>query len=52
LFRGSVVEVTTVGAEEHINNLSLRYRGTTPYQKRKADEVREIIKIKPEQVNT
>ena len=51
LIRGKVVEVTTKGADEHINKLSLRYRGTTPYQRRKPDEVREIIKIKPEHVN-
>jgi PPOX class probable F420-dependent enzyme len=52
LIRGKVVEVTTVGADEHIDKLSLRYRGTTPYLRRKADEVREIIKIKPEHINT
>jgi PPOX class probable F420-dependent enzyme len=52
LIRGKVVEVTTEGADDHINKLSLRYRGTTPYQRRMADEVREIIKIEPEHVNT
>jgi PPOX class probable F420-dependent enzyme len=50
LIRGKVVEVTTRGAEEHINKLSLRYHGVTPYQKRNPDEIREIIKIKPEHV--
>jgi PPOX class probable F420-dependent enzyme len=52
LIRGKVVEITTKGAEDHINKLSLRYRGTSPYVKRNKDEVREIIKIKPEHVNT
>ena len=52
LIRGKVVEITTQGAEEHINLLNMRYHGTAPYQKRKADEIREIIKIKPEHVST
>jgi PPOX class probable F420-dependent enzyme len=52
LIRGKVVEITTQGAEEHINLLNMRYHGTTPYQKRKADEIREIIKIKPDHVST
>jgi PPOX class probable F420-dependent enzyme len=52
LIRGKVVEVTTQGADEQINKLSIRYRGVTPYQKRKPDEIREIIKIKPEHINT
>jgi len=52
LIRGKVVEITTKGAEDHINKLSLRYRGTSPYVKRNKDEVREIIKINPEHINT
>ena len=52
LIRGKVVEVTTQGAEDHIDKLSLRYRGTSPYVKRNKEEVREIIKINPEHVNT
>lgn len=52
LIRGKVVEMTTQEADEQINKLSIRYRGVTPYQKRKPDEIREIIKIKPEHINT
>ena len=52
LIRGKVIEITTQGAEEHINQLNLRYHGTTPYHKRNAEEIREIIKIRPEHVNT
>jgi len=52
LIRGKVIAITTQGAEDHINKLSLRYHGVTPYQKRKSDEIREIIKIKPEHINT
>ncbi len=52
LIRGKVVEITTQGAEEHINLLNMRYHGTDLYQKRKADEIREIIMIKPEHVST
>jgi PPOX class probable F420-dependent enzyme len=51
IIRGKVVEITRKGAEEHINALSLRYHGVTPYQKRRPDEIREIIKIMPEHVS-
>jgi PPOX class probable F420-dependent enzyme len=51
LIRGKVIDVTTKGADEHINSLSLRYRGVTPYQKRNPEEIREIIKINPESVS-
>ena len=46
--RGKVVEVTEVGALEHINKLSLRYDGETWTPK--AGQVRVIYKILPEKV--
>jgi PPOX class probable F420-dependent enzyme len=47
--QGKVVEITTEGAEAHINTLSHKYFGRDyPYR---AGEVRVIYKIKPEQVH-
>lgn len=46
--QGRVVEITTDGAEEHINTLSHKYFGRDyPYR---AGEVRVIYKIMPENV--
>ncbi len=47
--RGKVVEITTQGANEHINKLSMKYNGR-PYNHR-AGEVRIIVKIKPEKIS-
>jgi len=50
LVRGRVEQITTQGADEHIDKLSERYTGNKIYQNRRAGEVREILKIKPEHV--
>jgi PPOX class probable F420-dependent enzyme len=50
LVRGSVVEITTEGALEHIDRLALKYRGTPKYKNLKPGEVRVIYKIRPEHV--
>lgn len=47
--RGQVVEVTTQGAEAHIDKLSLKYNGRS-YTHRPG-EMRVILKIKPEKVS-
>jgi PPOX class probable F420-dependent enzyme len=47
--RGKVVEITEVGADEHINDLSLKYHGK-PWTKT-PNQVRVIYKILPEHVD-
>ena len=50
--RGKVVEVTEVGADEHIDRLAKKYLGKDKYPARKPGEVRVIYKIHPERVAT
>jgi PPOX class probable F420-dependent enzyme len=50
--RGNVVEITTQGARQHIDNLSKKYTGRTTYTGGPLDEVRVIYKIHPEHVST
>lgn len=45
--RGRVVDLTSVGADEHIDKLSDKYTGVKKYQKDSVDEKRIIIKIMP-----
>ena len=49
LIRGRAVEITTKGAEEHIDKLSLKYAGRK-YPDHRTDEPRVIIRLKPERV--
>ncbi|MEN6571816.1 MAG: PPOX class F420-dependent oxidoreductase [Anaerolineaceae bacterium] len=46
LVRGLVIEVTMKGAEEHIDKLSLHYRGI-PYPFKDPNQPRVIYKIEP-----
>ncbi|HEX9004765.1 MAG TPA: PPOX class F420-dependent oxidoreductase [Blastocatellia bacterium] len=46
--RGTVVERTTDGADEHINKMAKKYIGQDVYPFRQPHEVRVIYKIKPE----
>jgi PPOX class probable F420-dependent enzyme len=54
--RGTVVEITEQGAVDHINTLSLKYRGRLYYddspesQERKSRQVRVMYKIRPTKV--
>lgn len=50
--RGNVVDVTTEGADEHIDKLAFKYLGVEKYPRRRADEVRVILKIAPEKINS
>ena len=50
LIRGRVAEITEQGAVEHIDALAKKYTGADKYQNLRPGEVREIIKIQPEQV--
>jgi PPOX class probable F420-dependent enzyme len=48
--RGQIAEVTEVGAREHINQLSHKYKGRD-YVGRSPDEVRVMYKISVDKVN-
>jgi PPOX class probable F420-dependent enzyme len=48
---GRVVEMTHEGADEHIDKLSQKYFGQEEYQGRTPDEVRLLIRVKPETVS-
>ena len=50
--RGRVVEVTTEGADEHIDKLAKKYLGQDEYPFRQPGEQRLIFKIEPEHVVT
>jgi PPOX class probable F420-dependent enzyme len=49
--RGPIVEITTEGADAHIDALSKKYTGAVVYGNRRPDEVRVTYKIVPEHVN-
>ncbi len=49
IVRGRVVEITTDGGADHIDELSRRYRGQD-YDDRKPDLPRLILKIRPDHV--
>ena len=48
--RGRVVELTSEGADEHIDKLAKKYLGEDSYPFRQPGEQRLIIKIEPEHV--
>ena len=49
--RGQVVEITEVGAREHIDQLSKKYTGRDTYTTSQVNEQRVIYIIKPEKIN-
>jgi len=49
MIRGRTVEITTNGAEDHIDKLSMKYRGRK-YDFHRPDEPRVIMRIQPEHV--
>ena len=49
--RGKVTELTTNGAEDHIDKLAKRYLGMDKYPRRSPDEKRILIKIKAEKIH-
>jgi general stress protein 26 len=49
--RGHLVEITTEGADEHIDRLSHRYTGNPRYQNRQPGEQRIIVKVEPVNVS-
>ncbi len=50
--RGRVVEITSEGAEEHIDRLAKKYLGRDTYPFRQPGEQRIILKIAPEHVSS
>ena len=50
--RGTVVERTLSGADEHIDKMAKKYMGVERYPGRQPGEVRVIYKIKPERFST
>ncbi len=48
--RGRVADITTEGADAHIDSLAKKYLGADSYPFRKATETRVTYKIKPERV--
>jgi PPOX class probable F420-dependent enzyme len=50
--RGWVVELTSVGADRHIDVLAKRYLGTDRYPFRRIGQERIILKIRPERIHT
>ncbi|MCL4295062.1 MAG: PPOX class F420-dependent oxidoreductase [Anaerolineae bacterium] len=49
--RGRVADITTEGADAHIDSLAKKYLGADSYPFRKASEVRLTYKIQPERIN-
>ena len=49
--RGKVAEITTDGAEEHIDTLNLKYRGDRNYPNHHPDQPRVIFKVLAERVD-
>jgi PPOX class probable F420-dependent enzyme len=46
--RGTVVEITEDGADDHIDSMAKKYMGVDSYPYRQASEVRVIYKIEPQ----
>ena len=51
MVRGRVVEVTTAGADQLINQLAKKYLDKEIYPFRRPEEVRVTLKILPEKIN-
>jgi PPOX class probable F420-dependent enzyme len=50
--RGRVAEMTEQGADAHIDSLAKKYLGQDRYPNRRPGEVRVMVKIAPERVQT
>jgi hypothetical protein len=50
--RGTVIERTLEGADDHINKMAKKYMGLDVYPGRQPGEVRVIYKIKPERTTS
>ena len=52
MIRGRVKEITSSGAEEHIDKLAKKYMGKDVYPNHSAEEPRVIYKIEAEKIST
>ena len=50
--RGRVVELTSAGADEHIDALAKKYLGQDRYPFRRAGQQRIVLKIQPEKIHS
>src|SRR3712207_3668302 len=50
MVRGTVTEMTTEGADDHIDKMAQKYMGRDKYQWHKPGEQRILLKISPEHV--
>ena len=50
VFRGTVTEITTDGADEHIDRLAKKYLGKDSYPFRRPNEVRVKVRIRPDRI--
>jgi len=51
LIRGTVVEITKDGAEDHIDKMAMKYRGLAKYPWREPGISRVLIKIRPTRIS-
>jgi PPOX class probable F420-dependent enzyme len=49
--RGKVAEVTTEGADDHIDRLAYKYLGQEKYPFRQPGQIRVMLKVTPEKIN-
>ena len=49
--RGTVVDITTQGADEHIDFLAKKYLGADSYPWRDPDQQRVIVRVRPDRVS-
>ena len=52
VIRGRVIEITKVGAEDHIDKMAMKYRGLAKYPWRQPGISRVLIKLKPSAIST
>ena len=51
IVRGTVVDITTEGADDHIDFLAMKYLGAETYPYRDPSEQRVIVRVRPEHVS-
>jgi PPOX class probable F420-dependent enzyme len=51
LIRGSVIEVTKKGAEDHIDKMAMKYRGLAKYPWRQPGVSRVLIRVKASRIS-
>jgi len=51
LIRGRVIEVTKMGAEDHIDKMAMKYRGLAKYPWRQPGISRVLIKVKASRIS-